>query len=91
MNIHYKTWTLYKQKVSEFKQEKPQSLRQINPRHCEEEEQNTYSHKTPGRQLKQSNYHSLSRQGVNKNRKNTKRCIIKQRPTQNPHKHSEVH
>ena len=79
------------QKVSEYKQEKPQSLLQINPRHYEEEEQNTYSHKTPGRQLKQSNYHSLPRQSVNKNRKNTKRCIIKQRPTKNPNKYSEVH
>ena len=79
------------QKVSEYKQEKTQSLLQINPRHREEEEQNTYSHKTPGRQLKQGNYHSLPRQNVNKNRKNTNRCIIKQRPTQNPYKYSEVH
>ena len=89
--IHYNSWSLDTQKVSEYKQEKTQSLLQINPRHREEEEQNTYSHKTPGRQLKQSNYHSLPRQGVNKNRKNTNRCIIKQKPTQNPHKYSEVH
>ena len=79
------------QKVSEYKQEKTHSLLQINPWHREEEQQKTYSHKTPGRQLKQSNYHSLPRQGVNKNRKNTKICIIKQRLTQNPHKYSEVH
>ena len=91
MNIHYNSWTLDTQKVSEYKQEKQQSLLHINPRHREEEEQNTYSHKTPGRQLKQSNYHSLPRQGVNKNRKNTNRCIIQQRPTQNPHKYSKVH
>ena len=87
----YNSWTLDTQKVSEYKQEDPHSLLQMNPRHREEEQQNTYSHKTSGRQLKQSNYHSLPRQGVNENRKNTKRCIIKQRPTQNPHKYSEVH
>ena len=78
------SWTLDKQKVSEYKQEIPQSLLLINQRHREEEQQNTYSHKTSGRQLKQSNYHSGPRQGVNKNRKNTKRCITKQIPTQNP-------
>ena len=72
------------QKVSEYKQEKTQSLLQINPRHREEEEQNTYSHKTPGRQLKPSNYHSLPRQGVNKNRKNKNRCIIKQKTNTEP-------
>ena len=60
-------------------------------RKSEEEQQNTYSHKTSGRQLKQNKYQSLPRQGVNKNRKNTKRCIIKQRSTQSPHKYSEVH
>ena len=91
MNIHYNSWALDTQKASEYKQEKTQSLLQINPRHSEEEEQNTYSHKIPGKQLKQSNYHSLPRQGVNKNRKNTNRYIIKQRPTQNLHKYSEVH
>ena len=64
-------------KLSEYRQEKPHSLLQINPRHREEEQQNTYSHKTSGRQLKQSTYRSLPRQGVNKNRKNTQRCIIK--------------
>ena len=75
--------TLDKQNVSEYKEEIPQSLLQINPRnreeerHCEEEQQNTYSHKTSKKQLKQSNYHSLPRRGVNKNRKNTKRCIAK--------------
>ena len=46
---------------------------------------------TSGRQLKLSNYHSLPRQGYNINRKNTKRCIIKQRPTMNHHKYSAVH
>ena len=80
-----------KQTLSEYKQEIPQSLLQINPRHREEEQQNTYSHKTLGRQVKQNNYHSLPRQGVNKNRKNTKRYITKQSPTQNPHTYSEVH
>ena len=70
---------------------KPHSRLQINPRHREEEQQNTYSHKTSERQLKQSDYHSLPRQGVNNNRKNTKRYKIKQRPTQKPHKYSEVH
>ena len=78
------SWTPDKQKVSEYKQEIPQSLLLINPRHREEEQQNIYSHKTSGRQLKQSNYHSVPRQDVNKNRKNTKRCITKQIPTQNP-------
>ena len=82
---------LDKQKVSEYKLEKTHSLLKTNPRHREEAQQNTYSHKTSETQLKQSNYHSLPRQGVNKNRKNTNRCIIKQKPTQNPHKYSEVH
>ena len=82
---------LIRKKEVSINMKKTQSLLQINPRHREEEEQNTYSHKTPGRQLKQSNYHSLPRQGVNKNRKNINRCIIKQRPTQNPHRYSEVH
>ena len=38
---------------SEFDQEIPQSHSlQINPQHCDEEPQNTNSHKTSGRQLK---------------------------------------
>ena len=71
MKIHYNSWALDKQKVSEYKQEIPHSLLQVNPRHREEEQQNTYSHKASGRQLKQSNYHFCSRQCVNKNRKST--------------------
>ena len=78
-------------KVSEYRQEIPHSLLQINPGHREGEQQNTYSKKTSGRQLKQSNYHSLPRHCANKNRNNITRCIIKERPTQNPHKYSEVH
>ena len=86
------SWRLDKQNVSEYKQEIPHSLLQINPRRYREEEQTiSYSHITSGRQLKQSNYHSLHRQDVNKNRTNPKRCIIKQRPTQNPHTYLEVH
>ena len=42
-SVHYNSWTLDKQKVSEYKQENPHLLLQINPRHREEEQQNTYS------------------------------------------------
>ena len=46
-------------KGSVYKQEIPQLLLQINLRHREEEQQNTFSRKTSVRQLKQSKYHSL--------------------------------
>ena len=45
---------------------------QINPKHREEEPQNTNSHKTSGRQLKQSNQLSLSHQDHCKTREDTK-------------------
>ena len=45
------------QKVSEYDQEIPQS--HINPRHREEEPQNTNSQKKSLRRLKQSNKNSL--------------------------------
>ena len=47
---------------------------QINPHHHGEESQNTNSHKTPGRQLKQSNLLSLPLQDDFKTRKNSKYC-----------------
>ena len=45
---------------------------QTNQQHREEEPQKVYSHKTPGRQLKQSNQLSLPRQDDRKTRKDTK-------------------
>ena len=65
--VKYSSCTLDKQKVSEYKQEGKTTLTAAD----KQKQQNTYSHKTSGRQLKQSNYHSLPRQGVDKNRKNT--------------------
>ena len=55
----------YSKKVSEYGQEIPLSLfhtLQTKPRHREEEPQSTNSHKTSGRQLKQSNQLSLPHQ-----------------------------
>ena len=62
---------------------------QTNPRHSEQEPQNTDSHKTPGKQLKQSNQFSLPHQDDGKTRKDTKYCISKQGPNANPHKRRE--
>ena len=64
---------------------------QTNPRYLEEEPQNTNSHKTPGRQLKQSNQLSLPRQDDRKTRNDTGKCITKQRPTKSPHNQCEEH
>ena len=56
----------------------------INPRHREEGPQNINSHKTPGRQLKQSDPVSLPRQDDCKTRKDIKLYIPKQRPNTEP-------
>ena len=60
------------QKVSEYDQENHNHTLQTNPRHREEEPQNTNSHKPPERQLKQSNQRSLPRQDDCITRKDTK-------------------
>ena len=58
---------------------------QINPWHCEEEPQNlTNSHKTSGREIKQSNQVSFTRQDDFKTRNDTEQCIIKQGPNTEP-------
>ena len=54
------------------------TLQTIHRRH-EEEPQNTNSHKTSGRQLKNSNQLSLPRRDDCKTRKDTKYCINKTR------------
>ena len=62
---------------------------QTNLRHCKEEPQNTDCHKTPERQLKQSNQLSLAHQDDCKTRQS--QGIEKQNkdPTQNPNKQWE--
>ena len=61
---------------------------QTNPRHHEKEPENTNSHKTLGRQLKQ-----LSRPDLDdcKTRKDAKKCITKQITTQDHSNSFEVH
>ena len=56
-----------------------------NPRHREEEPQDTHSRKTPGRQLKQSNQPFLPHQDGYKTRKNTKYCLTKKGTNTEPH------
>ena len=63
---------------------------QSNPRHREETPQNTNSHKTSGRQLKQSSQLSFPRKDDCKTINDTK-MHNKRRPTQNPHTECEVH
>ena len=53
---------------------------QTYPSHPEEEPQNTNSHKTSGKQLKQNNQLSLPLQDDCKTRKDTQKCIAQQRP-----------
>ena len=58
-----------------------------NPRHTEEELQNTDSHSTPGRKLIYSNQLSLIPQQAGcKTRKDTKYCLTEQGPYTKPHK-----
>ena len=64
---------------------------QINPRRREEEPQNTNSHKTSGRQLKQSNQLTLPREDYCKTRKDKQKCITKQIPTHKTHTQCKVH
>ena len=59
---------------------------QTNPWYHEEETQNTNSHKTSGRQSKQSNQSSHPQQDACKTRKDTKFCITKQVPNTKPQK-----
>ena len=58
---------------------------QINPRDCEEEPQNlANSHKTSGREMKQSSQLSFPRQDDIKTRNDTEQCITKQGPNTEP-------
>ena len=56
---------------------------QTNPRHREEEPQNTNSHKTLERQLKQNNQLSLPRQDDCKTRKDANKTSAKHRTPTN--------
>ena len=62
---------------------------QTNPRHREEEPQNTDRHKTSGRQLKQSNQFSLPHQDDGKNRLTQSTEQQSKDQTQNHHKQWE--
>ena len=57
---------------------------QTNSRHHQEELQNTNSHKTSGRQLKQNNKLPLPHQDDCKAKKDTIYCITKQGPNTEP-------
>ena len=65
---------------------------QTDPRHREEETKNTYSHMTSGSiKAKQPALSLFNVKMIAKLEKDTKKCITKQRPAQNPHKQCEVH
>ena len=56
---------------------------QTGSRHYEEELQNTNSHKTPEKQIKENNHLSIPHWSVCKTRKDTKYCIAKKEQMQN--------
>ena len=66
---------------------------QTNPPYREEELQNIYSNKTSNRHNSKStsSFFLVKMIAKKKNRKDIKKCIPKQRPTQNPHRQCELH